>query len=158
MYNHFEYGKYLAGKLIDITEAFDASSQSDPQSMDEKITRINGGVFVSVDSKDGMINYSGSECMSLGSAYIFLVLFPVASGNSEAEKQVLEKAKAIAKQIVKKMMLDFESNLSGLEELDPSSFEIHGVGPLGECHHGVAIVFEVGESFGFKLDPTMWRE
>ena len=157
MYNHDQYGDMLANALVDIKYSLHASSQADPASVDEQISKLAGGVLVSVDGKDGEISYSGAESLNLGGQYTFLVLFPTVTGNEQSVLSALNKAKALAKEIIKKMMLDYEAGSSLLSELDPTSFEVHGIGPLGDCHHGVALFFVVGENFGFGLNPAMWK-
>lgn len=157
MYDHFEYGRMLADGLAWVDGFLTASSEQDPEDMHAKISGLKGCVLVAVDGKDSAFGYNESEVLNEQANYCFLVLGQTEAGNTGSVYVAQNKCKRVAREIVARMMRDYTVGENGLECLFAETFEIHGVGPMGDNFHGVVLSFAVGGNWNYMLDGEMWR-
>lgn len=157
IYNHFEYGKALADRLVWVDEFLRASSEVDPEDINEKISSMRGCILVAVDGKDSSFDFNQSEVLNEQANYCFLLLNQTEAGNPETIYAAQEKCKRLAREITACMMRDYSGMSNGLEALIPESFEIHGIGPMGDNFHGVILSFAVGTNWNYSLDSVMWK-
>lgn len=157
MYKHFQYGETLAAGLKWVDSFLRASSEQDPEDIHAKISQLRGCILVAVDGKDSGFEYHQSEVLNEQANYCFLLLQQTEAGNPESVYAAQEKCKRLAREITARMMEDYCTMTNGLADLIPESFELHGIGPMGDNFHGVVLSFAVGDNWNYQLDPEMWR-
>lgn len=156
-YNHFDFGQMIAEHLVGIDHYLKASSEQDPEDMHSRISQLSGTLLIAVDGKDSTYEYHQASTLSQVSSYCFLVLTQTEAGNPESLFQAQQIGQTMAEEIIGFLMGYYEMDKFGLGDLLPDSIESHGIGPMGDCYHGLLVSFDVRREIRCSINWQLWR-
>ena len=160
-YNHFAYGKLLATQLKAIAHTdtnirfFESTEQEEFYTLAERMTKVNGMVLIAIDGSNSDLMWQPDN-MSEKPQYFFVIAAPTESLRSSTIHQAQKNCKAVAQQIISRMLWDKAWTGNCLESLDNESFVIRGVGPIGDNLYGVLVGFNLLSSFNYEINPDDW--
>jgi len=159
-YNHYQYGLSIAKGLREIAHSdtnkryFFATEDEGSLEMIEGMSSSRGMIMVSIDGTNSDFDW---QCDNLTEKpqYFFLVL---ESGDSTQDDILARRmhCKRIAMQIIAKMMADYASGDSTMQQLLPDTLIMRGIGPVVDNYHGVLIGFNISLSTNYAIDETAW--
>lgn len=161
-YNHFQYAEWLARNLKPIghTDANCHFLRSDEveeiSDLEERMSVISGFVLVAIDGHNSDFSWQNCDNLVDVPQYFIAVLRQCESGNIDALHAAKAECKDILMQVVCRMMLDWDGELSGLHVLDPDSMTMRGIGPISQNFYGVMLGFNLRKPVPFHLDKKMW--
>lgn len=156
-YNHFDFGQMIADHLIGIDHYLKASSEQDPEDMHSRISQLSGTLLIAVDGKDSTYEYHQASTLSQVSSYCFLILSQTEAGDPDSLFRAQLIGKDLGEEIICELLRHYEAGTSGLGDLIPESFESHGIGPMGDCYHGLLVSFDVRREITYQPNEQLWR-
>ncbi|OJU35115.1 MAG: hypothetical protein BGN96_05130 [Bacteroidales bacterium 45-6] len=163
-YNHFEYGEMLATKLKAIRHSADRprfykSVETDARAdIEQRLSEAKGTILIAHDSLMSDFEYKNADSLMESMPYEFDVLLQTESGDARTVMAASDSCKNILKQIISKMMLDYEASANGLEALDPGSFKIEPIGPVRDNFYGAALLFSLATGLDYRFNPEDWED
>lgn len=160
-YNHFQYGEALAASLKAVAHTpenrkfFTATEEEEFLSVEDSLSSVTGTFLVAIDGSNSDLSYQPDN-MTERPQYFFVILRNTESSGAHTISAAQSHSLRIARQVIARMMQDYTLCRSGLQSLDPDSFVIRGVGPIGDNFYGVLIGFNLLRSFPYTLDPRYW--
>jgi hypothetical protein len=163
MYNHFEYGRYLAENLKAIQHTasephyFRATDQIALTDLLQRISQASGILLVAWDAMKSGFEWHGSDSLIERPEYAFWLLKQTAGDDIETVFSAQNECRTIAKEIVARMFADSDNYApNGLNLLDKGSVKLEGIGHAGDNFFGVEISFSFIQGINYQLKPEMW--
>jgi len=163
MYNHFQYTEALARKLKAISHSdskcryFRATGQSKLQDLYNNMSSINGCIMIAVDGKIIDFELNSTDSLIVGPQYGIVIVLPTQSSDESTVFNAQEEAKNIMLQCIFKMLQDARRYQNGCDNIDFSSLQIDGFGPIADLFYGVELSFKMKEGQNYELNPEMWN-
>ena len=163
-YNHFEYGELLSRKLKPIVDSADEKryytcSESDSlMSLIDRLSSVKGIVLLAMDGRNSDFEYREGDSLLKIPQYFFMMLQPAPNDNSDRILAAQEYCEKICLQIQAYMMheLSHPIKTTPMKCLEPDSFTIRGIGPIGDNLYGAIIGFNLKMGINYELDGDMW--
>lgn len=163
-YNHFEYGRELAGQLRPIVESADerkyyTCSESDGlYDLTSRLSNAKGCVMVAIDGCNSDFEMNRGDGLFEIPQYFFLFLQPA---KTDSPQDILAKqmgCKRICRQVQARMLQDMSGPTGNgpLKCLVPNSMTIRGVGPVGDNLYGAILGFNLKLNVEWELDDEYW--
>ncbi len=163
-YNHFEYGEMLATKLKAIRHSADRprfykSADTDKfADIEQRLSEAMGTILIAHDTFASDFEYKNSDSLMESMPYEFAVLKQTENGDVRTVMAASDSCKLILKQVISKMMLDYEASANGLDALDPDSFKIEPIGPIRDNFYGAALLFSLATGLDYRYNPENWED
>jgi hypothetical protein len=160
-YNHFAYGLELTQKLKlfkkEVENSFHKAPNSDTlASISNRLSDINYPVLVAIDGKDSTFADNGAESLLKTPQYFFMFLEP-ATDDPDAILTAQAECEANALQVMAVMIQHSRKYLKGLMGLQPDSFTIASIGPIGDCLYGVIMGFTLQSGIDYRVNKDFWN-
>lgn len=156
-YNHFDFGQTIADHIAGIDHYLKASSEQDPEDLNSQISQLSGTLLIAVDGKDSTYEYHQASVLSQVSSYCFLILSQTEAGNPDSVYAAQYVGQTLAEEIIVELLSHYEAETRGLGDLIPDSFETHGIGPMGDCYHGILLSYDVRQELTYSRNPDLWQ-
>lgn len=163
-YNHFEYGEMLATKLKAIRHSADKprfykSADTDKfADIEQRLSEAMGTILIAHDTFASDLEYKNSDSLMESMPYEFAVLKQTENGDVRTVMAACSYCKVILKQVISKMMLDYEASTNALDALDPDSFKIEPIGPVRDNFYGAALLFSLATGLDYRYNPEDWED
>ena len=165
-YNHFEYGEMLAEKLCPIIESKDkkryytCSESENLYDFTRRLSSVKDVVMIALDGCNSDYEMNGADALLEIPQYFFLFL-QTAKTDSPADILAKQKGcKRICEQVQAYMLQEMKQpfKTTPLKCLQPDSFTIRGIGPVGDNFYGALLGFNFKLSTNYQLDSEYWVE
>lgn len=161
-YQHFEYTEDLARSLKAIAHTdenksfFRATQQTTLEELRASFSSVRGTIMVAFDSQ--LIDYTWKNSDSLVEEYTvgILIIQPTSSTDTSSIFNAQRECRKLAKECINKMMTDAYHYRNDCDKIDPSSFEITGMGPVVDTFYGVMLTYKLDYGVSYSLNPDMW--
>jgi hypothetical protein len=163
-YNHFEYGEMLATRLKAIRHSADRprfykSVETDARAdIEQRLSEAKGTILIAHDSLGSDFEYKNADSLMESMPYEFDVLLQTENGDARTVIAASNSCKLILKNIISKMMLDYEGSANGLDALDPDSFKIEPIGPIRDNFYGAALLFSIATGLDYRYNTEDWED
>ena len=153
MYNHFEYGRYIADNLVGIDDFMKSYVNESISQIDERISALTGVVLVAVDNCKIENDMDKTDQLREANNYMFVVLSP---GRTDFDtiSDAIELGKAKCRMIRNKMIFEMETKFPGLEL---TSFRISAEGPVADNLYGASLSFNINDITAYVVNKKDWK-
>jgi hypothetical protein len=163
-YDHFVYGEQLAAALKPISHTptrqrfYRATEIEELEDLNARISSASSMMLVAIDGHNSDFRYRNSDSLMQRPQYFFLVLRQTVSGDVDTIFAAQSECEAVAKQIIARIVNDAShSGINPLQFVDPASFAIRGIGPVGDNFYGVILGFNVDVGMNCEIINDMWN-
>lgn len=161
-YDHFQYTEDLARSLKAIAHGeekqsfFRATEYASYEELQASFSSVRGTIMVAFDSQ--LFDYGWENSDSLVEEYTvgMAILEPTSSTDTPSLFRAQKNCRVIAKECINKMMTDAYHYRHDCDKINPSSFEITGLGPVVDTFYGVMLTYKLSYGVRFTLNPEMW--
>jgi len=160
-YKHFEYCESLARRLKPVGHTdddchfFRATEQSSLTELERNISAAHGMILIAIDGKFSGFDYQPDSLIEKP-LYGIVIARQTDSTDIDTVFQAQDETKALAMQVISRMMCDARDYRNGCEFIDPGSFLVEGFGPIAGNFYGVILSFSTESGIEYKVDPEMW--
>lgn len=163
-YNHFSYGEQLSQKLKPIVESKDAKkyytcSESDNlYDFTRRLSSAIGVVMIAMDGSNSDFEMNAGDALFEIPQYFFLFIQPADTDNPADILAKQKGCKRICLQVQARMLREMSDpfKTTAMKCLNPDSFIIRGIGPIGDNFYGALIGFNFKLNINYEIDPEYW--
>jgi len=163
-YNHFEYGKMLADKLRPIVESTDekkyytCSESENLYALMSRLSSVKGVVMIAIDGCNSDYDMNAGDAFFEIPQYFYLFLQTAKTDNPTDILAKQKGCKRICEQVQAYMLQEMKHPIrtTPLKCLQPDSFTIRGIGPIGENFYGALFGFNFKLSVDYQIDSKFW--
>lgn len=162
MYNHFKYTEKLATQLAPIAHTdhqprfFRATEQTEMVELNEKINKVKGMIMVAIDGSTLDIKLNNTDSLMERPGYSLVIAKQTKSTDTNTIFEAQNESKAVMKEVIARMLHDYNNYKDNCDKIDTSSFQMSGFGPIGDMFYGVILDFYLDEGASFKINTAMW--
>lgn len=160
-YTHFQYCESLARQLKPVAHTdddchfFRATEQSSLTELERNISAAHGMILIAIDGKFSGFNFQ-TDSLIEKPLYGIVIARQTDSTDIDTVFQAQEDTKAVAMQVISRMLCDALSYRNGCEFIEVDSFQLEGFGPIAGYFYGVMLSFSTATGIEYKVDPEMW--
>lgn len=161
-YNHYKYCEAIARKLKPIQHSedrkqfFEATEQDELDTLEARLSDTSGILFIAIDGAESSFGWQNSDSLMEQPLYKFAIVEQTESGDSHTIFKAIQHCKAISMQVIARMMQDAQNYKEGMDQLNPSSFQIRSFGPIGNSYYGVLVGFSFDQGTNYEIKPDLW--
>lgn len=163
MYNHFTYTEKLARQLVPVSHTdtdchfFRATEQTDLIELDEKISIAHGMIMIAIDGASSEFTLNNADSLMERPGYSIVIAKQTKSADTDSIFQAQKECKEAMTAVIARMLNDYNKNIYGCDKIDTSTFQMSGLGPIGDGFYGVILDFYLDEGVNYMLNPSMWK-
>lgn len=163
MYNHFTYAEKLARQLVPISHTdedrhfFRATEQTELIELNEMITKAHGRIMIAIDGATSDLKLNNTDSLMERPGYSLVIAKQTKSTDTFSIFEAQKDCKDIMKEVISCMLADYNNYRYGCENIDTSSFQLSGFGPIADQFYGVILDFYVDEGVNYTINPSMWH-
>lgn len=163
MYDHFKYTEKLSRQLVPISHTdtdchhFRATEQSELIELNAMITKAHGMIMIAIDGATSDFKLNNTDSLMERPGYSLVIAKQTKSADTDTIFQAQKECKEVMTAVISRMLHDYNNYLDGCENIDTSSLQMSGFGPIGDLFYGVILDFYINEGVNYKLNPEMWH-
>lgn len=161
-YNHFHVSELLATrhKLIQSTDYdphfFRATERMDLTELNQNISAASGIIVIAIEMGDTSFQYQNSDQLSSRPVYKIVIASQTESSDSDTIFEAIKVSNHIAHDFIYRLMCFARTESHGCEAIDPNSFYIETIGPLGDLFYGVMLEFATHDLVNYSVNTNAW--
>lgn len=164
MYNHFQYSEKICKALKPFSWSqengsfFRATEQTELQELNENISNAQGLIMIAINPAASAFQFHNSDSLMRRIPYSMVIVNQTSSTDTDSIFNSQSKCENIAIEICSRIMCDARQYRNGCELIDPDSFTIEGIGPIGDNFYGVMLQFEAVQPVIYKPNQNLWKK
>lgn len=155
-YDHYTYGRMIAGRLKGINDFLESVGDEDPAEIDSRILNAKLPMLIAVDGCDTDFQLHDDEHLTGYRTYVFILLDRAPDSHFRSILEARKRCLELSGHIVGRLFHDYIDEAGGLEYLDTESIKVSPVGPFGDNLYGLSLEFSINPPMSYVLDPTVW--
>lgn len=161
-YNHFVYSEWIARHLKSIGHSerschfLRSDKVEEISDLEERISQIVGYVAIAIDGYNSDFAWSNDDNLINIPQYFFAIVRQTESGDIDSVHESKRLCHEELKEVIGRMMMDYEEGNEGLDFLDIENMTVRGIGPLAERFYGVMLGFSMKNPTAFGIDESKW--
>lgn len=163
MYDHFSYSESICKALkpfdwsADNQSFFRATEQTELHELNSNISNAAGMILIAINPAASSFLFQNSDSLMRRVSYSMVIVEQTSSSDTDTIFNAQAHCEVTAVQVISRIMCDARNYLNGCDLIDPDSFAIEGIGPIGDYFYGVMLHYDAVLPVNFKPDKSLWN-
>lgn len=161
-YDHFSYINNLSQKHVAIQHSdtrprfFRATEQTDLTELHANLSVAQDTIVVAISPSNVGFIHPNDDSLFREPIYSVVIAHQVDATDADTIFEAQQLSESIAHDFISRIMCDARSYKHGCHFINPKSFHIDGIGPLGDMFYGIILEYRGTMPLNFKVDKSKW--